>query len=158
MLRDSRNKLPNIETRCSFNKKTCNWHTKTWKYNNKNCQNISKPKSASWYSMLSMNFKFMLTRCQYLLCYFVVRALGEVWELHIIKYDNKTTRKVTFNVTVLSNTYSRIPLLRPPLLRPIASYCRTGHFHGHDMFADFADFNKIANISCQQTRFVRFKN
>ena len=34
-------------------------------------------------------------------------------------------------------------------------YCRTGHFRGH-IFADFADLNKTAKISCQRTRFVRF--
>ena len=32
-------------------------------------------------------------------------------------------------------------------------YCRTGHFRGHNIFADFADFAKTARISCPRIRF-----
>ena len=28
-------------------------------------------------------------------------------------------------------------------------YCKTGNVRGHDVFADIADFNKTAKISCE---------
>ena len=38
------------------------------------------------------------------------------------------------------------------MLLTIYDYCRTGHFRGYDMFAEFADLNKTANISIHKTK------
>ena len=59
---------------------------------------------------------------------------------------------VIFNITKSPTPVNLITLVvQLRTIEPgVQTYCRTGNFHGHDIFADL---NKTAKISCPRIRF-----